>query len=48
MLNFRKKELVNTLVYPRVSHSLTTPEYKLCTTGYLDDKIYWLKSIGIL
>ncbi|WP_203295338.1 alpha/beta hydrolase family protein [Luteirhabdus pelagi] len=35
------------LQYPRASHSFMTPEYEI-SYGYLDDKLAWLKEIGIL
>ena len=41
------KELINTKIYHRGNHSFMTPEYKICP-GYTDDKINWLKTIGIL
>jgi len=35
------------IIYKRGSHSLMTPEYKICP-GYLDDKVKWLRQIGLL
>jgi len=43
---FSKPKLIHTKIYPRGTHSMMTPEYKICP-GYTDDKINWLKSIGI-
>lgn len=35
------------IIYPRGNHSFMTPEFKICT-GYEDDKLRWLKTIGII
>lgn len=39
--------LLNTIIYDRGTHSMMTPEYKICP-GYTEDKIKWLKLINIL
>ena len=44
---FDKKELVHSKIYWRGNHSLMTPELKICP-GYLQDKIKWLTTIGII
>lgn len=41
------KNNIHVKIYPRGSHSMMTPEYKICP-GYMDDKIKWFKMIGIL
>ncbi len=38
---------LRTIYYKRGNHSFMTPEFEICT-GYLDDKIAWLKEIGII
>lgn len=38
---------ISAKIYKRGNHSLLTPEFKICT-GYINDKIKWLKSIDIL
>jgi dienelactone hydrolase len=38
---------VKVILYNRSNHSFMTPEYEI-STGYTDDKIKWLKQIGIL
>ena len=48
-LNAKKEKQLNFSVtlYKRGNHSFMTPEYEICP-GYTDDKIKWLKMIGIL
>ena len=38
---------VSVKLYPRANHSFMTPEYEI-SHGYTDDKLQWLKKIGIL
>jgi dienelactone hydrolase len=35
------------IIYPRASHSFMTPEFEI-SHGYLDDKLKWLRQIGIV
>ncbi|QNJ97180.1 alpha/beta hydrolase [Constantimarinum furrinae] len=43
----KDKSLVKVIIYNRSNHSFMTPEYEI-STGYADDKIAWLRQIGIL
>jgi|GEM_PF-1470262 len=49
--NFRKAKAPGTsldiILYPRGNHSMMTPAYQICT-GYVHDKVDWLRKIGIL
>lgn len=49
--NYRKqanpKTPLKVILYPRGSHSMMTPEFRICI-GYTHDKIKWLRQIGIL
>ena len=42
-----KGTAIETIFYKRGNHSFMTPELRICR-GYADDKIKWLKKIGIL